>query len=58
MTISRWRRKLNDPADFERTYQQAVEKANRTPFQSRLRRRRPLPRTALGFGELFRGQTL
>ena len=29
MTISRWRRKLNDPAAFERTYTQAVERARR-----------------------------
>ena len=29
MTISRWRRKLNDPVAFERTYTQAVERARR-----------------------------
>ena len=28
-TISRWRRKLNDPAAFEHTYTQAVERARR-----------------------------
>ena len=29
MTVSRWRRKLNDPAAFEHTYTQAVERARR-----------------------------